>query len=459
MKKVRIRTTVTKLGFDLYTNKRKYSFNYPQNVWSSFPLNLREVLAQNLTVFFTRHFAFWKNYRLEYEFPPPIFESLFLHGVLFSLPETTIEFEQYKHTTSKLIQRFINTQFQISYTGQPRLISTRAIKTDAAIVLIPFTFGKDSLLTYVLCKKIGLTAKLFFIAEPLSAYENIQRAKFYQDFARTTGDKIIVIKNTWGWLRQKAREMWGWDMLQMQYAALLIPYAFKFKANYLFFANEQNTNEIEKDNEGYTANLYFEQSEDWMLRLNHLYRHFGLPTGITSIISPIYELMVTYILHKQFPQIAKFQISCQGDSSLSKTKRWCGVCNECARMYLFLRAIGVDPETVGFKEDLLDTKRYDIFHIFSKTTLAKQNKSEVIFYYGEWLLAFLLAYKKRASGHLINLFKKFYLPDVLMRKNELINRYLKIYSLKNLPPEIKQPLHTVYQQAVKSFRKEIIADF
>jgi len=458
MKKIRVRTSVAKTGLDLYTNQRKFTLKYPFNIWSSFPKQYKQVLAENLTVFFTQHLAFWKNYSIIYEFSSPMFVNMFFTGLLMSLPETTIEFEQYKHQTSSLIKKIFNSQFDIQYQSAPDVFLADKLILKKSQAIIPFTFGKDSLLTFALCQKIGLKPQLFFVEEPFSELENQHRRHIYKAFEKIAGYEINFINNSLGYLRQRGKEMWGWDMLQLQYAALLVPYAYKFNANYLFFSNEKNTNETELDPQGYIANLYFEQSQQWMMQLNHLYRYFGLATQIGSIISPIYELMVTYILHKNFPDIARFQISCQADSSLSKVKRWCGVCNECARMYLFLRAIGVDPQSVDFKEDLLNTKRYEIYHIFSQESLNKDVRS-VVEYYGEWMLAFWLASIRGTKGHLISLFKKYYLKTVVAQKQKLINKYLSYHSDLTLPANLRLKIESIYARAVKDFKTEITAYF
>jgi hypothetical protein len=454
MTNVHINTSITKTGIRIFVNKKKYLLNYPQNIWTNLPFVYRQILAENLTVFFTQHFAYWKDYSLTYEFAPPIFTSMFDLGVLMSLPETTIEFSKYKHKTSQLIKKWFNSQFHIKYLGNQTPVFPISVKPTEKNVIIPFTFGKDSLLTYAICNKFGYDTKLFFMEEPYSQLENLHRQKIYKDFEAATGSKIIVINNSLGNLRQNGKEMWGWDMLQMQYATILIPYVYDFRAGYLFFANEQNTNETEIDSEGFTSNLYFEQSRQWMLKLNHLYRYFGLTTHIGSIISPIYELVVTYMLHREFPEIGKFQISCEADNRRAKTKRWCGTCNECGRMYLFLEAIGTNPKTVGFDENLLNTKRYGIFHIFDKKEISIGN-NKFINYYGEWMLAFWLAYNKGVKGHLISQFKKYYLKNVEKQLGVLVNKYLTYYPDPTLPQNWQDRLGSYYKSVISRFRREV----
>ena len=46
--------------------------------------------------------------------------------------------------------------------------------------------------------------------------------------------------------------------------------------------------------------------------------------------------------------------------------------------------------------------------------------------YDQQLLAFYLAYRNKAKGYLIDLFKKKYLKQAKQREDELINKFLKV---------------------------------
>ena len=366
MKDISVSVKLLNNGFIILVGNRKYQHLYPENIWYNFPQQFKSILSESAAVLFTRHFIFLKNCRIIYNFPPPVIDSLFFHGLLFSLPETVIEFSEFKHQTSGLIKTLFNRQQQIEFSGFPKSYSVTPLTNLHRNAVIPFTFGKDSLLTLGLIRELKIKPLLFFGAEPLSRYENEMRQKMIPQFEKAVGIKVNYWPITIGRLRQKGREMWGWDMLQLQYTLLLLPYIYFNQAKYLFYANEQNTNDYEVDKEGYKVNLYFEQSREWMLHANNLLRIFALPTLLGSLVEPVYELLVTYILHHRYQSLAQFQISCCGDAPQAKTDRWCGECFECGRMYIFLLAIGVDPLKLGFKRNLLKSRKKDLFDIFSK---------------------------------------------------------------------------------------------
>ena len=112
-------------------------------------------------------------------------------------------------------------------------------------------------------------------------------------------------------------------------------------------------------------------------------------------------------------------MSCFSEEEARK-RRWCGVCEKCARIYIFLKALDISPERVGFyQNDMLSLKKKNLYVIFNG-----ENDSSS---YGgsglgkdEQLLAFYLAYKNGVKGQLIDLFKKNYLKEVEEKKKSLL---------------------------------------
>ena len=143
-------------------------------------------------------------------------------------------------------------------------------------------------------------------------------------------------------------------------------------------------------------------------------------------------------------------MSCFSEEEARK-RRWCGVCEKCARIYIFLKALNISPERVGFyQNNMLSLKKKNLYVIFN-------GENELSSYGGsglgkdEQLLAFYLAYKNGVKGELIELFKKKYLDGVEKRKEKLIETYFGIHSSYTLPSVLRNRVINIFKKEQKKF--------
>lgn len=453
---MKIQSKLIPSGFSVGVNNRWIKNVYPKNVWSAFPKTLRQILADNAAYFFTAHFAFEKKSQLDYEFPPPSLLSFFTHGLWYSLPEAVLEIPEAKFTSEGLLRDAYNSGFRTTFSGYPYpsiSVQPHAIKNNS--FLLPFSFGKDSLLTYALSRELGLQPHPVFFVEPTSSYENVNKEKLRVRFQKEFRETITPFPVPLGNLRQKGARLWGWDMLLTQYTLLLLPYVYFWKPEYFFWSNEQSTNDVETDKQGYIINTTHEQGVFWTIHLNTLIRQFFSNTTIASLIEPIHEMAILYILHHRYADIGKYQLSCFNDHPKSKLQKWCGHCYECARVYIFLLGTGIDPSHVGFVDDMLTIDKKKLYYLFEHKELTRP--LNILFQsWGERLLAFYLAWKRGVKGDLITLFERELLPQVLKQKATLFKQYFSIHSMETIPKELKPKLSALYHEELHKFRREVI---
>ena len=369
-------------------------------------------------------------------------------------------FEARTLKTSELIKNFYNANFQTQYRGLNFQSSGKKVKKqlkEKAIVL--FSFGKDSLLTYGLLKEVGVTTCLVFMREPQSPFENAHKRKLADRFYNKFNEEVIFFPLSIGRLRQTVGLYWGWDIILSQYAFVLIPYYFYYQTRYLFFGNEQSCNFFLADKEGYLVNPVFEQSVSAMQLLQDIPQLFSIQTHIGSLVEPINEIFITYILHHRYPDIGKFQMSCFSEEEPARKKRWCGVCEKCARMYIFLKALNISPERVGFyNSDMLSFKKEKYYVLFN-------GESDNSAYGGsglgrdEQLLAFYLAYKNGVKDELINKFKSLHLEEAEKKKEKLIKEYFGILSSYSLPSTLRKKTLRIFEKEqieAKKYLKKIL---
>lgn len=438
---------IAKSGVELKIKKKKFKINYPPNVWKRFPKLLHKPFADSLSYIATWHLPLVEeNSHLTYHFPHPLIEPTFFKILIYSIPMAVFEFQNV--LTSDLLKRFYNYNFKTQFKALNYIYSGKKIKKnlkDKAVLL--FSFGKDSLLTYGLLDELGVAVDSFFMQEPQSGYENAHKKKLANKFYEKIGKEIEFYPLSIGKLRQEKDLCWGWDIILSQYVFLLVPYFFSSQAKYLFLGNEQSCNYFTNDKEGYLINPVYEQSVAAMQLLQDIPKLFFINTHIGSLVEPVHEIFITYILHHRYPDIGKFQMSCFSEGLEAKKYRWCGKCEKCARIYIFLKALNINPERVGFYlNHMLDEDKKDLYAIFNH--VPKDSA------YGgsglgrdEQLLAFLMAYKNGVRGKLIDEFASLYLEEAEKKKDKLIKEFFGIHTSYSLPSNLRR-------RTLKIFGKE-----
>jgi len=450
---------ITKSGVELKIKKKKIKIEYPLRIWSKFPKSLHKVFADSLSYIATWHLPLVDKSSLIYHFPHPLIEPVIFKILLYTIPSNVFEFEN--TTSSDLVKQFYNYNFKTQFKALNYNYSGKKIKKilkEKAILL--FSFGKDSLLTYGLLDELGVSIVPFFMKEPQCSYENAHKRKLANKFYERTGVDVDFFQVSVGKLRQEKDLYWGWDIILSQYVFFLIPYFFYHQAKYLFIGNEQSCNFYTTDNEGYLVNPVFEQSVSVMQLLGDIPKLFFINTHIGSLVEPIHEFFITYILHHRYPEIGRFQMSCFSEEPEAKKYRWCGKCEKCARIYVFLKALNISPERVGFYNNhMLDAEKKNLYTIFN-------NVPKDSAYGGsglgrdEQLLAFLMAYKNGVKGELIDEFRALYLTEAEKKKEKLIKEFFGIHTSYSLPSSLRRRVLRIFEKEkgmVNNYLKRLLA--
>lgn len=426
-------------GIEISLDRKTYQISYPLEIWKEFPEANRQNFADSLTYVLTMYLCLDGHQKLIYNFPHPSIEPYVFESLMYSFGETNLVSEN-GLKISALIKELYNRNTKIEFIGRPRYVRhhvNRANLKNRSV--IPFSFGKDSLLTFALCQEMGIKPYPVFFREPKSPFENRYKKRLAEKFQEEFDVSVTFFPVSPGRLRENDGDFWGWDLLFTQYSLLLLPYLFALKSKYLFWSNEQDCNSYFLNNEGFQINPVFEQSNRWVLTLNHLARNMGSNTIIASIIEPINEIATTYVLHHRYPQVAKYQFSCFAEEESKATSRWCGMCEKCATMYLFFKALGIEPSTVGLKDNLFKENKKKLFVLFDGSKRKDTWRDEQ-------LLAFYLAFKKNSKGPMIEAFKTSHLKEASSREKELRQKFFGIHSTSTFTYELKKSLIKIFQE-------------
>lgn len=453
--KLHIDTVLTKHGFTLELNTSRHPVVYPETVWEKFPKTLQKPYSELIAFMTTIHYAFRRHIQIQYHFPAPLGESFFMYALILAMPENLFDYPDSARKTSDYLRYPLNSFYKTIFTGHTHQmpLSSYSYSPEANVAILPFSFGKDSLLTYALCKELGIKAAPFYMIEENKIYENNLKLDLINKFRKEFGAEVHKFRVPLQELRQKKGMGWGWDTFLTQYTMFLIPFLHFYKAKYFFWSNEYDRNFTALDREGYLINQTFDQSGRWMQSLNTVLRLYGVNAKLGSLIDSLSELGVIQVLHTRYPSVAKYQTSCLNEADTAATQRWCGKCEECAKVYVFLIALGIDPQRVDFRNNLLQKTNNTLFPIlFAQGKGTSRWIDKFPYYRDEKLWAFYLIYKRGLKGRAINVFKKRYFSQINQKAAQLSKTYMRVNQSLTTSKELFPQIRTIFQEELKKFK-------
>lgn len=456
LKKIEVTGFVRKNGFYIGVKRgpkqRKLEINYPLPIWSRYPQKLKQLLLDNLVYLATYHlpFIYEEPLRLEYSTFYPQISAPLMKNLTLSLP--FYSFVKKGLTKERLLKIMLNSDYHFkSYVNRETSPNLKVFKSYSNHVIVPFTFGKDSLLTTALCHSLKIKPKLIYVEESEEVWENKQKRRLKRRFEKEFNLQVDFLKSPIDSLREKGEDGWfGWEFQLTCIVLLLIPFAYAHKARYIFFSNERSCDYFAYDREGFKFYPDLEQSKEWTRELSLITE--GLTGGrvqVRDLLEPLEEMAIIRILHHLFPDFARYQSSCFSNHPRAKTQRWCGRCSKCARMYIFLKGNKVDPKTVGYNDNLLKGRFKKLYSAFGKQET--RDSAYEISQVGrlEELFSFLLSHQNGSKGELMNLFRRQYLPKMKPYQEKLCHNFFSLYSFDLVPPKYRKKLRKIFLKGLR----------
>src|SRR3989344_1581330 len=308
---------LTARGVDIMVNRQRYPVRFPSAVWAATSPATRERLRDNLTyaatLFLPQIFGLPS---VSYRTARPAVEPVLFKMGLYDQPVCAATDGK---SSLQYVKNFFNTEYNFASNvlNIPGLPKSADRKTLRPIIL--FSFGKESLLTFALCRRLGIEPQLVLINEPSNTHE-------------------FRHERAWGYQTEL-----GWGVQLFEYCLLSLPFIERFAANTVLVGNEHSCNDWSWDKDGlrmYEAG--YDQHSDYLphqeLALSVL---AGKQVRIMSLMEPLGEFAETLVLHAAFPELGRFQMSCFADTPAARHTRWCQHCFKCYYAFALLRAIGV----------------------------------------------------------------------------------------------------------------------
>ena len=448
-----IACTVTDTGLELAIEGRSFFLNFPAQVWQSFPD--KELLADNYAFLKSLHLPWmldrWETIEFGNSYPlfKHQFQSVMLHNIPFCAEVDGV-------STAEVLRRFMSLDFRFR-DYETKYPEARPALEERAV--LNMSFGKDSLLTYAVARETGLPTSLVMSVENDSPREYRQKEDIARRFSDEFGEEIAIVENNTGYIHRyefwKTPPMeWGYCHLINEYVLNTLPFAFHHGAKFILLGNEKECDDFYIGREGYRCYPVFDQSSEWLLEMSKMATVLaGSKMHVMSLIEPLHDLAIARILHTRYPEIAKYQMSCFPDENdYGRDHFWCGHCTKCARVYSYLKAIGVDPQRVGLNTGMFDEEFADLYSVFgSKRTLGRTMGYDASpCGRDELLLAFYLALERGEAGALMDRFRSDCLEEARARVPELQDQFFSVQDSRSLPAGYAERVGAVYADALRA---------
>ena len=442
---------LTARGVDIMVNRQRYPVRFPSAVWAATSPATRERLRDNLTyaatLFLPQIFGLPS---VSYRTARPAVEPVLFKMGLYDQPVCAATDGK---SSLQYVKNFFNTEYNFASNvlNIPGLPKSADRKTLRPIIL--FSFGKESLLTFALCRRLGIEPQLVLINEPSNTHEFRHKRQLIARFEKQFQTTVHVVDYAPGWFRYG--RAWGyqtelgWGVQLFEYCLLSLPFIERFAANTVLVGNEHSCNDWSWDKDGlrmYEAG--YDQHSDYLphqeLALSVL---AGKQVRIMSLMEPLGEFAETLVLHAAFPELGRFQMSCFADTPAARHTRWCQHCFKCYYTFALLRAIGVDPATLGFTKNLF-AKPNPVYDGLLHNHAGARSFGDA----DELLLAFAWAARRGYHGRAMDKFRRKILPKAGRQLADLERRVLTVHPANNLPAPLARRVRKIYQAALAKAR-------
>ncbi len=449
-KALKVITVEKNNGFVLKLLGKNYQTFYPAGVWRSMPALVRKALLENLA-FAETHWLplILKGYdQVAYNTPQPFFEPLLFKNQLYDLLFAE-EVDGVKQLT--YLKQFYNLDFSFANVSATNLRPNNIpkFKNKQPVAIIPFTFGKESLLLVPLCLELGIKPVLVYIQEPSQPYEEKYKLKKLKEFQKKYKLTCHFVKHQPGSFRYgrafnaKFISELGWGTQITLISLLALPFVYRYQAKYLFFGNEYSNNDV-KESGGWKIFSCADQTQQITGSQNNMINYLtGGQCQLNGVLEPLEEINIFYMLHHCYPELGRYQFSCFADLPLYKNSQWCHRCYKCTRLFLFARTLGLDPYALGFKKDLLaDPKVW--YHYFGGPHRTGS--------YDELDFCFYHLYLKKDPSTCVKLFAKTKLKH-LRPKAWYVNYFSALKPDVTMPVAYRSRLLKIFNSELVKFKK------
>jgi hypothetical protein len=426
--------------------------SFPEEIWRDFPA--KEALGNELAYILTQATpVILKHPTLWYPTPEPRFletyEECFEQSIPNMVEPVPTENSEAVLSLFRSILRYFPEKPPLSGLGRLDGWNPRR-------VILPFTYGKDSLLSLATLSALGYEVILVNIDECVLPRGKALRRELEGDFFREHGFTYHQVRN-------EIQLLSDWQVLDRPvtrlhqvhihfvYLFAMVPFCTYYRAPYIVLSNEHENSLLCLHRGGYIAPHIYMQSRTAGARLAGMVEKFS--SGQITAVNPIGVLdnfSIHAILHGEFPTYGRFRVTCHME--MSAYSRWCHACYRCAQPFIYSCALGHDPFNMGFEFSMLDAGKRPLYSLFREGVHPRDEYHR--FVGNEEGLAFLMAHRRGVQGDLMDVFERRFLRDMEKRGSTLGR---KVFGLQAKPGRTKPERDAAawYEGTLRQYRNEM----
>ena len=426
-------------------------FRFPEHIWKKFPA--KQALINELAYICTLPTPLILKYpTVEYDTGKPQYTDFYHHCFNQAIPNLVESIPSEKADATYHLFHSIQRKFHGDKI-EDRLPARN--DWNKKTVILPFSYGKDSLLSLATLRELGFKVIPVFIDERVLPRGTAIKKQLKQRLKKQFDIHCHIVENElhllcdYQVLKQPLTELHRLH-IYFVYLLAMIPFSYYYRAPLIIFNNEFHHNLVKLHKDGYLCPHRYMQTTDALKGYAKLVQNFsGNQMTVVNLIRVIDNFAIHRVLHERFPEFGSYQISCHME--MNKHKRWCHNCYRCARAFIFFLAIGIDPFDVGFEQSMMSEDKKKLFDLFDPKRLMKEDQYRHYMAIEEEL-AFLMALKRGESGPLMDVFKSSFQSKKIDFQQQERKLKERVFCLQTLPgtTDVEKKAAQFYKDFLKS---------
>ncbi len=390
-----------------------------------------------------------QHQHVNYNTPAPLFFDIYNGYYVKDIP---IMVESIQNENAyEVLNRFNQIERRFTAPAQ-KTVNVNKNKWNKKRAVLPFTFGKDSMLSLVLLKEAGFEVFPVLIDDRILPRAIEIKKRLCRSFQEEFNISVDIVKNelmlfTDYQVLEKPETRLYQAPVTFLYLLSMLPFCYYYHAPFIVMNNEYHNSldQVFKDDLRCAHKVMQTiQADQTIACIVKTLSNSQIKA--VNLIKGLGNFAIHSILHEQFSSYGKYRISCHLE--LVNHAQWCHDCDRCIQAYMFFLANGTDPYDQGFETSMLTHDKKQYSSLF-KTDIHPDDQ------YHSWtrdeaLLAMLQASQKGAEGPLIDEFNRKYLNEAVSREAELKK---KIFSVQKVPcsEKIEAEISELLKKRLSSF--------
>jgi hypothetical protein len=426
---MQIKVEPTSRGFSLMIDgdiwkSEPFELQFPEEVWEAFPAKeaLLNELAYVLTIappLILKHPTVW------YTTPEPCFFDFYNKCFESAIPNMVNSI--LSEDSQEILKRFRSTGRHFSES--PRSLSFPELNSwESRRVVLPFSFGKDSLTSLATLDRLGYEVITVQVDDRVLPRVMSIRNELAKEMADTLEQTCHSVRNEIQLLSdyqvlKRPETRLHQVHIYFVYLFTMIPFCTYYRAPTIVVNNEYCNSLNRVQREGFLVPHRVMQSRTITQGMTRLVDRFSNgQITVVNLIGGLGNFALHRILHEKFPAFGAHRVSCHME--VNNYSRWCHDCDRCAQTFIYFLALGRDPFQLGFEASMLEEEKKSHYSLFKESIHRKDAYHRFIRQEEE--LAFLMAHRRGVEGPLMDRFRREFLPGAEKREAILKRRVFRV---------------------------------